>query len=71
MNALAGVAETDLTILGRYVAHAVPGRFSLTGGLDRRLLFAERPTTWGGWVVADLSGQPHTTRKWPELVSGR
>ncbi len=71
MTELAGVAETDLTTLGRYVADAVPGRFSLTGGLDRRLLFAERPTTLGGWVVADLSGQPHATRKWPDWVSGR
>ncbi len=69
--ALAGVAETDLTTLDRYVADAVPGRFSLTGGLDRRLLFAERPATLGGWVVADLSGQAHATRAWPDWVSGR
>ncbi len=69
--ALAGVAETDLTTLDRYVADAVPHRFSLTGGLDRRLLFAERPTTLGGWVVADLSGQAHATREWPDWVSGR
>lgn len=68
---LAGVAETDLTTLDRYVADAVPGRFSLTGGLDRRLLFAERPTALGGWVVADLSGQTHATRAWPGWVSGR
>lgn len=70
LTALVGVAETDLSMLGRSVADAVPGRFSLTGGLDRRLLFAERPEL-GGWVVADLSGQPHTTRAWPEWVSGR
>ena len=68
---LAGVAETDLTTLDRYVADAVPGRFSLTGSLDRRLLFAERPAALGGWVVADLSGQAHATRAWPGWVSGR
>lgn len=70
MTALSGVAETDLATLGRSVADAVPGRFSLTGGLDRRLLFAERPEL-GGWVMADLSGQPHNTRAWPEWVAGR
>lgn len=71
VTALAGVAETDLIMLAKLVADAVPGRFSLTGGLDRRLLFAERPATVGGWVVADLSGQPHETRAWPGWVSGR
>lgn len=71
MAALSEIAETDLTKLGRLVAEAAPGRFSLTGALDRRLLFAERPGALGGWVVADLSGQPHDTREWPGWVSGR
>ncbi|MGH3796135.1 MAG: radical SAM protein [Pseudonocardiaceae bacterium] len=71
MAALPEIPETDLAKLGRLVADAVPGRFSLTGGLDRRLLFAERPAALGGWVVADLSGQPHNTRDWPRWVSGR
>ncbi|MGH3799519.1 MAG: B12-binding domain-containing radical SAM protein [Pseudonocardiaceae bacterium] len=71
VTALASVAVTDLTTLAGHVADAVPGRFSLTGSLDRRLLFAERPATAGGWVVADLSGQPHETRAWPEWVSCR
>lgn len=69
--ALASVAETDLITLAELVAQTVPGRFSLTGTLDRRLLFAERPTPVGGWVVADLSGQAHQTRAWPEWVSGQ
>ncbi len=69
--ALPEVPETDLTRLSTLVADAVPGRFSLTGGLDRRLLFAERPTALGGWVVADLSGQPHSTRDWPMWTTGR
>jgi hypothetical protein len=71
MAALPGIAETDLIKLGRLVADAVPGRFSLTGGLDRRLLLAERPAALGGWVVADLSGQRHNSREWPKWVSGR
>ncbi len=71
VTAMASVAETDLATLAEHVAHAVPSRFSLTGGLDRRVLFAERPTTVGGWVVADLSGQPHDTRVWSEWVFGR
>lgn len=71
VSALVGVAETDLTTLCRHVGDAVPGRFSLTGALDRRLMFAERTPAMGGWIVADLSGQPHDTRAWPAWVSGR
>lgn len=69
--AVAGVPETDLGTLAGHIADIVPGRFSLTGALDRRLLLAERAAALGGWVVADLSGQPHATRTWPEWVSGR
>jgi hypothetical protein len=69
--ALPEIHEADLTKLGRLVADALPGRFSLTGGLDRRLLFAERPTALGGWIVADLSGQPHSTREWPTWGFGQ
>ncbi|MFB9686090.1 hypothetical protein [Amycolatopsis plumensis] len=69
--ALPEIPETDLSRLGKLVAEAVPGRFSLTGGLDRRVLFAERPVALGGWVVADLSGQPHCTREWPSWTAGR
>jgi hypothetical protein len=71
MAALPEIPETDLIRLGRLVADAVPGRFSLTGALDRRLLFAERAATSGGWVVADLSGWPHRTREWPVWTSGQ
>ncbi|TCO43806.1 B12-binding domain-containing radical SAM protein [Actinocrispum wychmicini] len=69
MAALPEIPETDLPKLGRLVADAVPGKFSLTGALDRRLLFAERTAALGGWVVADLSGQPHSTREWPKWAS--
>jgi hypothetical protein len=71
LAALTEVPETDLTTLDKCVADVVPERFSLTSGLDRRLLFAERPAGMGGWVVADLSGQPHRTRTWPGWVSDR
>ncbi|MGH3702427.1 MAG: cobalamin-dependent protein [Pseudonocardiaceae bacterium] len=71
VTALASVPETDLATLAEQVAQAVPGRFSITGGLDHRVLFAERPATVGGWAVADLSGQAHSTRAWPDWVSGR
>lgn len=39
------------------------GQIHVTGTLDRRLVFFERLD--GRWVVADLSGQPHTARAWP------
>lgn len=39
------------------------GRVRVTGTLDRRLILIERLD--GRWVVADLSGEPHTTRAWP------
>lgn len=71
LAALSSIAESDLDALRDVVADAVPARFSLTGGLDRRLLFAERPPEAGGWVVADLSGQPHATRVWPPWTVGR
>ncbi|MGW3163298.1 B12-binding domain-containing radical SAM protein [Streptomyces sp. NPDC001142] len=47
------------------VAHCAPytGQIRVTGTLDRRLVFFERPD--GRWAVADLSGQPHASRAWP------
>lgn len=65
------VVETDLGGLRELLAAAVPGRFSVTGGLDRRLLFAERAAGMEGWIVADLSGQPHVSRAWPAWTTGR
>lgn len=71
VSALNATPETDLDTLSRLVATLVPGRFSLTGTLDRRLLFAERSAEFSDWVVADLSGQPHETRAWPAWTTGR
>ncbi|WP_410583904.1 B12-binding domain-containing radical SAM protein [Amycolatopsis sp. lyj-108] len=70
LAALPEIPETDVTRLSKLLAGAVPGRFSLTGGLDRRLLFAERTAELRGWVVADLSGQPHSSREWPAWTAG-
>ena len=46
--------------------HCAPyaGRIRVTGALDRRLVFVERPD--GRWIAADLSGQPHASRTWPD-----
>ncbi|WP_328915483.1 MULTISPECIES: B12-binding domain-containing radical SAM protein [unclassified Streptomyces] len=45
-----------------------PGRVHVTGTLDRRLVLLERLDS--RWVVADLSGRPHITRKWPGWLDG-
>ncbi|MEY9840526.1 radical SAM protein [Streptacidiphilus sp. EB103A] len=39
------------------------GRVRVAGALDRRLILLERPD--GTWVMADLSGRPHNSRRWP------
>ncbi|WP_316521159.1 B12-binding domain-containing radical SAM protein [Kitasatospora brasiliensis] len=44
------------------------GRVRVTGTLDRRLILIERLD--GRWVVADLSGEPHSTRAWPTRLDG-
>jgi len=63
------IRMTDPAALTGALASRLPGRFSLTGTLDRRLLVAERTPARGGWTVADLSGQPHATRDWPPWTS--
>ncbi|MFE2910771.1 hypothetical protein ACFXI0_09900 [Kitasatospora indigofera] len=44
------------------------GRVRVTGTLDRRLVLIERPE--GRWAVADLSGQAHDSRHWPDWLTG-
>lgn len=68
---LTSIPETDPNALAAVLAEALPGRISLTGTLDRRLLFAEHAAPVGGWTVADLSGQPHETRVWPAWTQDR
>ncbi|MER5649772.1 hypothetical protein [Streptosporangium sp. NPDC002524] len=51
------------------IAGLLPGRnVVLTGTLERRLLAVStgRP---GAWLLADLSGQPHETRAWPDWAT--
>ncbi|WP_197523377.1 hypothetical protein [Actinokineospora pegani] len=43
------------------------GEVVVTGTLDRRLVLIEHETG-GAWTAADLSGQPHNTRTWPDWV---
>jgi hypothetical protein len=65
------IPMTDPVALTGGLTPLLPGRFSLTGTLDRRLLLAERAPGLDGWAVADLSGQPHATRAWPPWTQGR
>jgi hypothetical protein len=62
---LCQVPDADPHVVGRVLAGLLPGRFSLTGALDRRILFAERAPGLPGWTAADLSGQSHSSRPWP------
>lgn len=52
--------------LGRYL----PGRFVVSGTIERRLLLAERPNS-PTWTVAELSGAPLGEREWPAWTEGR
>jgi hypothetical protein len=65
---LTSLPMTDVTAVTTALTPLLPGRFAVTGTLERRLLIAENPT--GDWTIADLSGQPHTTRQWPAWADG-
>jgi len=65
------IPETDLRSLAKALGLWLPGRFSITGPLERRILFAERSDGGSAWTAADLSGQPHATRDWPRWTVGR
>jgi hypothetical protein len=68
---LSKVPDATPQALGRLLADLLPGQFSLTGPLDRRILFAERAPGLDGWTTADLSGQPHSHRVWPDWTHDR
>lgn len=55
-------------VLRQALAERLPGRVVVAGSIDRRLLFAERPSG-GGWTIADLSGRPHASRRWPDWTN--
>ncbi|GLY99799.1 radical SAM protein [Actinoplanes sp. NBRC 103695] len=60
---------TDVAALSTALASALPRRFAVTGTLENRLLIAENPS--GEWTIADLSGQPHSSRQWPAWTRDR
>jgi hypothetical protein len=64
------IPMTDPAAVSAALGPVLPAQFSLTGTLDRRLLIAEQPAR-DRWIIADLSGQPHTTRDWPQWIHGR
>lgn len=71
IRALRAIPMTDPVALGVELERLLPNRSSVSGTLDRRLLFVERATGPSGWTVADLSGQPHSTRAWPAWTRER
>lgn len=68
---LRAIPETDPNAIAAALTGVLPGRFALTGTLDRRLLLAERATEDSGWTIVDLSGQEHVTRSWPQWTQDR
>ncbi|TDD68415.1 radical SAM protein [Actinomadura darangshiensis] len=68
---LGAIPETDPNAVAAALTGVLPGRFAVTGTLDRRLLFAERASQASGWTIADLSGQEHLTRSWPQWAQDR
>lgn len=68
-QAIRDVPRSQPNALRDTVAGLLPGcDVVLTGTLERRLLAAStgRP---GAWLLADLSGQPHATRVWPDWAA--
>ncbi|MGW0504037.1 B12-binding domain-containing radical SAM protein [Micromonospora sp. NPDC003241] len=64
------VSLTEPTAMTDALARWLPGRFTLTGTLDRRLLLAEhcdRP----GWTVTELNGEALASRDWPAWTRHR
>jgi len=52
------------------LAAHLDGSYFVTGNMERRLLIAQQAGT-ASWTIADLSGQPHSTRIWPAWTEGR
>jgi hypothetical protein len=63
---LQSIPESDPNALARVLAGLVPGRLAVTGSYERRIVLAQRSPGIGGWVIADLSGEPLATRGWPQ-----
>lgn len=67
---LSHLPMTNVTAVTTALASLLPGRFAVTGTLERRLLLAEN-AAGGDWTAVDLSGEPHTTRRWPAWTRDR
>ncbi|GGM57189.1 hypothetical protein GCM10012275_30370 [Longimycelium tulufanense] len=69
IDAIAAVSTTDPNALRATVASVLPesSRVVVTGTLDRRLLALSTPKS-PEWTIADLTGEPHATRAWPDWV---
>ncbi|MDF5758396.1 hypothetical protein [Spongiactinospora sp. TRM90649] len=57
-------------VLCHALTGVMPGKVSVTGTLEQRLVVAERARNLGGWTFADLEGRPHAARDWPEWTNG-
>ncbi|MEU8040475.1 hypothetical protein [Streptosporangium sp. NPDC049078] len=68
-QAIHDIPRSQPNALRDTIVSLLPGRnVVLTGTLERRLLAVStgRP---GAWLLADLSGQPHETRVWPDWAT--
>lgn len=68
-QAIHDIPRSQPNALRDAIVGLLPGRnVVLTGTLERRLLAVStgRP---GAWLLADLSGQPHETRVWPDWAT--
>lgn len=54
----------------RVLADLLPGKVVVTGTVERRLVLIE-DVNGVGWTVADLSGRPHSSRRWPVWAADR
>lgn len=65
------LALTRPARLGEAISAGLAGRrVMVTGTLDRRLVLIEH-ACGDRWSIADLSGRPHGTRRWPAWTAGR
>lgn len=65
-----GQSICDPAELRAALAPHLGGSYFVAGNMERRLLIAQQAGT-ASWTIADLSGQPHSTRIWPAWTEGR
>lgn len=72
-ESLRAARRTDPAGIETVLAGALAGqvaRIVVSGTFDRRLAFLDLGPE-GGWLAADLSGEPHATRAWPAWTADR